>query len=103
MQAEDDAKGGVHEPVQIEESKSTKGTQKPAFRQSEKSSAMQVSKIMVNAPETSFTSDQNDRSNATGSLAIVPSKKQGGFGFLRKLLLRKKKGKGKGTQLLAKA
>lgn len=102
MQAEDNAKA-THEPVQIEESIIAKGAQKPPFLQSEKGSAMQVPKILVNAPETSLTSDQNDRSNAAGSLAIVPSKKQGGFGFLRKLLLRRKKGKGKGTQLLTKA
>lgn len=36
-------------------------------------------------------------------LAIVPSKKQGGFGFLRRLLLRRKKGSSKKPQTLAKA
>ncbi|KAE9597277.1 hypothetical protein Lal_00007453 [Lupinus albus] len=95
MQAEDDAKaGGSHESVQNEETKSTKGSQKPLL-QSENDSAMQTPKIMVIAPGTSLSSDQNDRSNAAGSLAIVPSKKEGGFGFLRKLFLRRKKRKGK--------
>ncbi|XP_061367902.1 filament-like plant protein 7 [Gastrolobium bilobum] len=88
MQAEDGSKIGVHKSIQIEESESS----------------LQTPKIMVNdAPETSLPSEQNDKSNATGSLAIVPSKKQGGFSFLRKLLFRRKKGKNKGTQLLAKA
>ncbi|OIV93296.1 hypothetical protein TanjilG_13123 [Lupinus angustifolius] len=95
MQAEDDAKaGGSHESVENEETKSTNGSQKPLL-QSENDSAMQTPKIMVNAPGTGLSSDQNDRSNAAGSLAIVSSKKQGSFGFLRKLLLRRKKRKGK--------
>ncbi|KAK7252024.1 hypothetical protein RIF29_35701 [Crotalaria pallida] len=77
------------------------GAQKPTLLQSENDSAMQAPQILVNASEPGLSSDQNDRSNAAGSLAIVPGKKQVGFGFLRKLLLRRKKGKGKGTTVFS--
>ena len=102
MQAEDDTKAGIDKPVQIGESDSNRGEQKPPL-QSEEDNALHAPKVMVNASQTSLTSEKNDRSNGTGSLAIVTSKKQGSFGFLKKLLLRKKKGKGKGTQTLAKS
>ncbi|CAL0313568.1 unnamed protein product [Lupinus luteus] len=95
MQAEDDAKaGGSHKSVENEETKSAKGSLKPLL-QCENYSAMQTPKIMVIAPGTALSSDQNDRSNAAGSLAIVTNKKQGGFGFIKKLLLRRKKRKSK--------
>jgi hypothetical protein len=50
-----------------------------------------------------MTSEKNDRSNVKGYLTIVPHKKQGGFDFLRKLFSRRKKGRSRGTRLLAKA
>ncbi|KAK7319892.1 hypothetical protein RJT34_04620 [Clitoria ternatea] len=97
MQAEDDAKAVIHEEVN-----SDKDVQKPSLLENEK--ALQTPNSNVNVPETSLTSEKNDsRSKATGSVAIVPTRRQVGFGFLRKLLSRQKKGKGKGTKLLAKA
>lgn len=95
MQAEDEAKGGMHKSVQTEETKSDKDVQRPPLLQSETEKSLPSPK--------SLTSEQHDRSKTTGSLAIVPGKKQIGFGFLRKLLSRRKKGRGKGTKLLAKA
>lgn len=101
MQAEDEAKGVIHKPVQTEETKSDKDEQRPPL-QSETEKSLQSPNNLVNTPETSLTSEKHDRSKTTGSLAIVPGKKQVGFGFLRKLLSRRKKGRGKGTKLLAK-
>ncbi|KAK7362609.1 hypothetical protein VNO77_04727 [Canavalia gladiata] len=104
MQAEDEAKAGMHKAGQNEECESDKDAQRSPLLQDENENVLQTPNSIVNAPETSLTSEQNDsRSNAKGSLAIIPSKKQGGFGFLRKLLSRKKRGRGKGTKLLAKA
>ncbi|XP_020236618.1 filament-like plant protein 7 isoform X2 [Cajanus cajan] len=100
MQAEDEAKGGKHKSVQTEETKSDKDVQRPPVLHSENEKVMQSPS---NAPETCLTSEQNDRSKVTGSMAIVPSKRQVGFGFLRKLLSRRHKGRGKGAKLLAKA
>ncbi|XP_028794015.1 filament-like plant protein 7 [Neltuma alba] len=99
MQAEDDTKSGTLHSSQIEENKTTSGVQKPLPLQSDNSNVPQG----PNAPETNLTSDQNDRSNnATGALVMVPAKKQGGFALLRRLLLRRKRGRSKGTQSLAK-
>ncbi|KAF7810990.1 filament-like plant protein 7 [Senna tora] len=107
MQAEDSTKSGSIKSSQNEEKEITRDVQKPTLIQSESdnSNALQATSniMIINASETNPTLEQNDRSNAACVLAIVPSKKQGGFGFLRKLLLRRKKGKGKGTQSLDKA
>ena len=104
MQAEDDTKSGSFKSSQIEENKTSGDVQKPPLHQSDNSNALDAPNIMINAPETNLDLEQNEKSNiATGALAIVPSKRQGGFGFLRKLLLRRKKGRAKGTQSLAKA
>ncbi|MED6198833.1 hypothetical protein PIB30_070235 [Stylosanthes scabra] len=103
MQAEDDAKAEIHDPVQVGESESTKDADKPTLLQSEENSAMHDPEVIANASQTSIASEQNDRSiAATGSLAIVPIKKQRSLGFLKKLLLRQKKGKVKGTKILVK-
>ncbi|TKY59066.1 Filament plant protein 7 [Spatholobus suberectus] len=103
MQAEDEAKGEIHKSIQTEDTKSDKDVQRPPLLQSETEKSLQTANNLVNTPEKSLTSEQNDGSKATGSLAIVPGKKQVGFGFLRKLLSRRKKGRGKGTKLLTKA
>lgn len=88
MQAEDDVKEGMHKSVEKEESKIAEDAQQPPLFQSENGSVLQ----------TDTTSKQNDRSNAKGHLAIVPRRKQGAFDFLRKLFLRRKKGRSRGTR-----
>ncbi|XP_054787046.1 filament-like plant protein 7 isoform X2 [Prosopis cineraria] len=99
MQAEDDTKSGILPSYQIEGNKTISGVKKPPPLQSDNSNVLQV----PNTQETNLASDQNDRSNiALGALAMVPARKQGGFGLLRKLLLRRKRGRGKGTQSLGK-
>ncbi|KAI8027780.1 Filament-like plant protein 7 [Camellia lanceoleosa] len=57
---------------------------KPSFLYSNNFSTLCAPSVPVAPPEV-------------GSLAIVPSKKRGGVGFLRKLLLRKKRGSSKKT------
>ncbi|KAK4284572.1 hypothetical protein QN277_001385 [Acacia crassicarpa] len=100
MQAEDDTKSEIFLSSHTEENKTTSGVQKSPLLQSDNSNVLQV----PNAQETNLTLDQNDWSNiATVALAVVPAKKQGGFGLLRKLLLRRKRGRSKGTQSLDKA
>ncbi|XP_045813405.1 filament-like plant protein 7 isoform X2 [Trifolium pratense] len=103
MLAEDDGKEGTHESIETKESKNIEVEQRPALLLSEKESALETSQVQVNGPETSMTSEKNNRSNAIGYLTIVPHKKQGGFDFLRKLFSRRKKGRSRGTRLLAKA
>jgi len=88
MQAEDGAKEEMPKSVKKEESKTVEDAQRPPLLQSENGSVLQ----------TYMTSKQNDRSKATGHLAIVPRRKQGAFDFLRKLFLRRKKGRSRGTR-----
>lgn len=97
MLAEEDTKSEILKSPQIEENNTTRDVQKPSPLQSDNNDALQLQ-----APNNVMISEQNDRTNATGALAIVPTKKQRGFGFLRKLLLRKK-GREKVIQSLAKA
>jgi len=103
MQAEDEAKGIIHKSFQTEETSREKDVHMPPLLQSETGKSLQSPNDLVNSPETSSTSEKNDRNKGTGSMAIVAGKKQVGFGFLRKLLSRRKKGRTKGTKLLAKA
>ncbi|KAH6760131.1 hypothetical protein C2S51_017080 [Perilla frutescens var. frutescens] len=50
------------------------------------------------ATPTAYLGIKNETRNVkSGALVIVPSKKRGGFGFLRKLLLRRKKASIKNT------
>lgn len=87
MQAEDEAKAGIQKFVQIEDA------ERPPLLQPENESALKTPNTTVNVQGKSLTSEQKDRANATGAMTIVPRKKQGGFDFLRKLLLRRKKKK----------
>jgi len=88
MQAEDGAKEEMPKSVEKEESKTAEDAQQPPLLQSENGNVLQ----------TDMPSKQNDRSNSKGHLAIVPRRKQGAFDFLRKLFLRRKKGRSKGTR-----
>ncbi|KAI9127889.1 hypothetical protein K1719_000882 [Acacia pycnantha] len=100
MLAEDDTKSGILLSSHTEENKTTGGVQEPPPLQSDNSNVLHV----PNGQEKNLTSDQTDRSNiVTAALAVVPAKKQGGYGLLRKLLLRRKRGRSNGTQSLAKA
>ncbi|CAJ1939503.1 unnamed protein product [Sphenostylis stenocarpa] len=103
MQAEDEAKGVIHTSVPTEETKREKDTQIPFLLQPDTEKSLQSPNNLINSQETSLTSEKNDRNKATGSMAIVPGKKRVGFGFLKKLLSRRKKGRGKGSKVLAKA
>ncbi|KOM52053.1 hypothetical protein LR48_Vigan09g071200 [Vigna angularis] len=103
MQAEDEAKGIIRKSFQTEETGREKDAQMPPLLQSETEKSLQSPNDLVHSPATSLTSEKNDRSKGTGSMAIVPGKKKVGFGLLRKLLSRRNKGRAKGTKLLAKA
>ncbi|KAL5053977.1 hypothetical protein RYX36_034659 [Vicia faba] len=97
MLADNDAKDGKHTSVKNEESKSIEDAQRSSLVESEKESALETPRGMVNG------SEQNDRSSGTRYLAIVTHRKHGGLGFLRKLFTRRKKGSSKGSKLLGKA
>ncbi|KAL5053974.1 hypothetical protein RYX36_034656 [Vicia faba] len=97
MLADNDAKEGKHTSVKNEESKSIEDAQRASLVESEKESALETPRVMVNG------SEQNDRSSGTRYLAIVTHRKHGGLGFLRKLFTRRKKGSSKGSKLLGKA
>ncbi|KAI4295670.1 hypothetical protein L6164_035689 [Bauhinia variegata] len=98
MQDDDDAKARAFKSAQTEENKSTRDVEKPPLLHSNDCNSSQALNTTETAPEANLTSEQNDRSNAKVTQAIVPSKKQGGFAFLRKLLLRRKKERSKGTR-----
>ncbi|GAU19909.1 hypothetical protein TSUD_95140 [Trifolium subterraneum] len=98
MLAEDDGKEGMHESIENKESKNIEDEKRPALLLSGKESVLETSQVQINGPETSVTSEKNDRSNVKGYLTIVPHKKQGGFDFLRKLFSRRKKGRSRGTR-----
>lgn len=68
--------------------------QKPSLLHSDSHNALSTPSALVHTRQGHLGSKH---------LAIVPSKKQGGFGFLRRLLLRRKKGSSKKPQTLAKA
>ncbi|KEH39612.1 hypothetical protein MTR_2g104465 [Medicago truncatula] len=68
MQAEDGAKEEMHKSVEKEENKTAEDAQQPPLLQSENESVLQRDR----------TSKQNDRSNATGYLAIsLQTRKRG--------------------------
>lgn len=100
MQAEDETKAGILMAPQMEENKTSKDVKKsPIFDHSGNSSFLGGINVKVGEPKKDLTSEQDDRNATKGAKAIVKSKKQGAFDFLRKLLLRKMKvTKGKGNR-----
>ncbi|XP_028767646.1 filament-like plant protein 7 [Neltuma alba] len=100
MQAEDETKAGILASPQIEENESSKDVEKPPiFDLSTNSGFLKDLNAMVSEPKKDLTSEQDDRKATKGAKAIVKTKKQGAFEFLRKLLLRKMKfNKGKGNR-----
>ncbi|KAJ4836349.1 hypothetical protein Tsubulata_007315 [Turnera subulata] len=53
------------------------------------------SNALVCAPGSNFGSNHRVGDTPVGTLAIVPAKKHGGFGFIRKIIMRKKKASSK--------
>ncbi|XP_038707037.1 filament-like plant protein 7 [Tripterygium wilfordii] len=92
MLAENDSKAEVLKSPSIV---STEEMQKLEPNHSTNCNTPHLSTALVSAPEESLSSTQKAGHVTTGSLAVVPSKKQGGIGFLRRLLMRRKKGSSK--------
>ncbi|XP_062177244.1 filament-like plant protein 7 isoform X2 [Alnus glutinosa] len=92
MIAEDDTKAEILKSPKIKETTSTADTQKQLVLHSDSYNASCALNALVHTPESFLGSKHKGGNNAVGALAFVPSKKQGGFGLLRKLLLRRKKG-----------
>ena len=95
MIADDDAEAETLKSPMIKEIISTANI--PSALGSNNSNSFNAPDIHVEAPHAYTDSDSKHRGAASmpavfGSLAIVPSKKKGGAGFLRKLLQRRKKG-----------
>lgn len=96
MEAEDESKAGILMAPQIEEIKTSKDV---TFDHTCNSSFLKGLNAMVGETKKDLTSEQDDRNATKGAKAIVKTKKQGAFDFLRKLLLRKMKvNKGKGNR-----
>ena len=91
MLAEDDTKAKVLKPPKLEETTSSVDEQKPSILHPGGHNVMHTSNVPVHTPEASRGSDCKTSNNAFGTLAIVPSKKQGGFALLKRLFLRRKK------------
>lgn len=92
MIAEDDTKAEILKSPKIKETTSTADTQKQLVLHSDSCNASCALNALVHTPESFLGSKHKGGNNAVGALAFVSSKKQGGFGLLRKLLLRRKKG-----------
>ncbi|KAF5444360.1 hypothetical protein F2P56_036845 [Juglans regia] len=93
MLAEDDAKAEIlKSPKAKETTSSTADAEKQLVLHSSSYNASCAPNALVHAPGACFGSSHEGDKSPAGSLTIVPNKKQGGFGLLRKLLLRRKKG-----------
>ncbi|KAE8007996.1 hypothetical protein FH972_004546 [Carpinus fangiana] len=95
MIAEDDTKAEILKSPKNKETTSTADTQKQLVLHSDSYNASCALNALVHTPEAYLGSKHKGGNNAVGALSIVPSKKQGRFGLLRKLLLRRKKGSGR--------
>ncbi|PON82035.1 hypothetical protein TorRG33x02_221520 [Trema orientale] len=101
MLAEDDAKAGVVNSQKVEETTSNaEAVKKPSLAQSVGQNAIDSPDVLVHTPVACRSS--SCKTSAGGALAIVPSKKKGGFDLLRKLLLRRKKGHSQKSRFSAK-
>ncbi|PON82031.1 Filament-like protein [Trema orientale] len=101
MLAEDDAKAGVVNSQKVEETTSNaEADKKPSLAQSEGQNAINSPDVLVHTPVACRSS--SCKTSTGGALAIVPSKKKGGFDLLRKLLLRRKKGHSQKSRFSAK-
>lgn len=103
MLAEDDSKTEIPMSPGIKETTSTAETPKQFLLHSDSFNALRAPNVLVRTPEAYLNSKYKGSNNSAGALAIVPSKKQGGFGLLKKLLLRRKKGSNKKSRPLANA
>lgn len=64
--------------------------------------ALSSPNVLVRTPAACFGQTHKIGNTEAGTRAIVPSKKQGGFGLLRRLLMRRKQGGTKKSQSLVK-
>lgn len=90
MLADDDADAEVFKSPKIKEIISTAHI--PSALGSNHSNSFNSPDNHVEAPDAYNDSTHRAATPAVGSLAIVPSRKRGGAGFLRKLLQRREKG-----------
>ncbi|KAM3695034.1 hypothetical protein ACJW31_07G100400 [Castanea mollissima] len=102
MLAEDGTKAEILKSSKSKEAISTADTQKE-LHNSNSNNALCALNGLVRTPEAYLSSKHKGVNDAVGALAVVASKKQGGFGLLRKLLLRRKKGGSKKSRALVKA
>lgn len=102
MLAEDGTKAEILKSSKSKETISTADTQKE-LHNSNSNNALCALNGLVHTPEAYLSSKHKGVNDAVGALAVVASKKQGGFGLLRKLLLRRKKGGSKKSRALVKA
>ncbi|KAK4258782.1 hypothetical protein QN277_005192 [Acacia crassicarpa] len=92
MQAEDETKEGILIALQIEDDKTSEDVKKtPIFDHSGNNSFLKALNDMVGEPKKDLASKQDERNATKGAKAIIKTKKQGAFDFLRKLFLRKMK------------
>ncbi|KAM6558196.1 hypothetical protein CsatA_027435 [Cannabis sativa] len=101
MLAEDDVKAEVVSSQNVKEMSSNVETdEKPA--QSDSMNAIDSPSVPAHTTLACHSSSCKISNNAAGALAIVPSKKKGGFDLLRKLLRRRKKGQSHKSRFPAK-
>ncbi|XP_011000757.1 PREDICTED: filament-like plant protein 7 [Populus euphratica] len=79
----------------------TEDAQKSSLNHTDNDNELISTNALVCAPEAYFGPKHKSGNAAVGALAIIPSKKQG-FGLLRSLLMRRKKGTSKKSQSLVK-
>lgn len=92
MLAEDDAKAEIIKSPKAKETTSNADAEKQLVLHSSSYNASCAPNALVHAPGACLGSKHEEANSAPISLTIVPNKKPGGFGLLKKLLLRRKKG-----------
>ncbi|KAL5562486.1 hypothetical protein UlMin_032233 [Ulmus minor] len=102
MLAEEDTKAEILKSAKTMETTSSTDAQKPSPTDSNNHNSSLSPIVLVQTPLVSQSSNSKTSNNSVGALAIVPSKKRGGFDLLRKLLRRRKKGNSQKSRFSAK-
>lgn len=102
MLAEDETKADILKSPKIKESISTADSQKQLVLYPTCYHPSCAPSALVQTPGVRLGSKREGCNDAAAALAVVPGKKQGGFGLLRKLLMRRKKGSSKRSRSLVK-
>ncbi|GAB4838710.1 hypothetical protein Ancab_028253 [Ancistrocladus abbreviatus] len=92
MLAEDGSRAAIVNSPNSKEQIGIGDAEKPPVIHHGDGNALPDPLLLVNSPQAHCDIKQSEGNTSDNAVAIVPTKKSGGFGFLRKLFLRRKKG-----------